>query len=100
MPHDTGKRGVSRRQLLEGAGVLALAVMPVPARAIQRQDAGRAEGSAPADLTGRVARYMAAAATRELPAAVTLAAKHRILETLAAIVSGARLKPGATNYSR
>jgi 2-methylcitrate dehydratase PrpD len=47
-----------------------------------------------ADITGRLARYMAQARDRELPPQVALAAKHRILDTLAAMVSGARLKPG------
>ena len=53
-------------------------------------------------LTGRVARYMAEAATRDLPPKVILAAKHRILDTLSAVVSGARLKPGeaAIRYVR
>jgi 2-methylcitrate dehydratase PrpD len=49
--------------------------------------------SAP-DLTGRVARYMAAARTRSLPADVARETRHRILDTIAAMVSGARLKPG------
>jgi 2-methylcitrate dehydratase PrpD len=45
---------------------------------------------------------MVAARDRELPPAVLEAAKHRILDTLAAIVSGARLKPGemAIRYVR
>jgi 2-methylcitrate dehydratase PrpD len=53
-------------------------------------------------LTGRVARYMTDAATRDLPAKVVEAAKHRILDTFSAMVSGARLKPGeaAIRYAR
>lgn len=46
------------------------------------------------DVTGELARYMAAARERALPAAVALAARHRILDSLAAVVSGSRLKPG------
>ena len=55
-----------------------------------------------ADLTGRLARYMAAARTRALPERVVVAAKQRIVDTLAAIVSGARLSPGkvAIDYVR
>jgi 2-methylcitrate dehydratase PrpD len=45
-------------------------------------------------VTGKVAAYMAAARARELPAAVVREAKHRTLDTIAAIVSGSRLKPG------
>jgi len=45
---------------------------------------------------------MVAARDRELPPNVILAAKHRILDTFGAIVSGARLKPGemAIRYVR
>ena len=73
---------VSRRRALEGAGAAVIAIA-LP----------RSAHSQP-DLTGRLARYMAAAPSRELPSRVVLAAKHRILDTLTAIVSGARLKPG------
>jgi 2-methylcitrate dehydratase PrpD len=54
------------------------------------------------DLTGRLARYMAQAWSADLPPLVALAAKHRILDTLGAIVSGARLLPGevAIEYVR
>src|SRR5688500_2664931 len=57
---------------------------------------------ASADITGRLAQYVAAARDRDLPADVVEAAKHRILDTLAAMVSGAHLKPGemAIRYAR
>jgi 2-methylcitrate dehydratase PrpD len=55
-----------------------------------------------ADITGRLAQYMAKARERDLPPEVVQAAKHRILDTLAAMVSGAHLKPGemAIRYAR
>jgi 2-methylcitrate dehydratase PrpD len=55
-----------------------------------------------ADITGRLARYMAEARERSLAAQVAREARHRILDTLAAIVSGAHLKPGemAIRYAR
>ena len=46
------------------------------------------------DITGQLAKYMVEAGRRELPAEVALAGRHRILDTLGAIISGARLKPG------
>ena len=46
------------------------------------------------DLTGALAQYMAAAHSQSLPPAVAQAAKHRILDSLAAAVSGSQLKPG------
>ena len=55
-----------------------------------------------ADITGRLARYMVEARERTLAPHVAREAKHRILDTLAAIVSGAHLKPGemAIRYAR
>ncbi len=54
------------------------------------------------DVTGRLARYMAEARERDLPPEVARDARHRILDTLAAMVSGAHLKPGemAIRYAR
>ena len=46
------------------------------------------------DLTGQLARYMVEARGLKLPADVALAGKHRILDSLGAVISGARLKPG------
>jgi len=55
-----------------------------------------------ADITGRLARYMVEARSRTLPTEVARVARHRILDTLAAMVSGARLKAGemAIRYAR
>ncbi|MDP2603283.1 MAG: MmgE/PrpD family protein [Deltaproteobacteria bacterium] len=55
-----------------------------------------------ADITGRLARYMVEARQRALAPHVAREAKHRILDTLAAMVSGAHLKPGemAIRYAR
>jgi 2-methylcitrate dehydratase PrpD len=55
-----------------------------------------------ADVTGRLAQYMAKARTQDLAPDVVQAAKHRVLDTLAAMVSGSHLKPGemAIRYAR
>src|SRR5438094_10584210 len=91
---------VRRRQLMQSMGrLMAVATFQPAALAGPAGQETRVAGS---DITGRLARYMAAARDRELPPAVVLAAKHRILDTLGAIVSGARLKPGemAISYVR
>jgi len=90
----------TRRHVLKGAGgLIAAAAFP----------AGNASalGQAPAarrlpNVTGRLARYMVESRSRNLPADVVLQAKHRILDTLAAIVSGAHMTPGeaAIRYVR
>src|ERR1700736_5217136 len=46
------------------------------------------------DVTGRLARYMAEARDLRLAPHVAQAAKHRILDTLAAMVSGSHLQAG------
>jgi 2-methylcitrate dehydratase PrpD len=97
---------LSRRPLLQGAaGLVAAAALPAshtaaaqpaPAAPIPTQ-----EGQS-ADVTGRLANYMVEATTRELPDNVVLECKHRILDTIGAMVSGARLRPGevALEYVR
>ena len=54
------------------------------------------------DITGQLAQYMAEARQRSLPPEVAQAGKHRILDSLGAIVSGSRLKAGelAIRYVR
>ncbi len=100
---------LTRRQLLRQAGGSTLAAASVAVGATQAgaaavQGPGAAPGPAgsSADVTGRLARYMVAARDRELPLQVVLDAKARILDTVAAIVSGSRLPPGqaAIRYVR
>jgi 2-methylcitrate dehydratase PrpD len=80
-----------RRMIGGGAGLLAAAAAPLRG---QSNPAAREPAASAVDLTGRVARYMAAARQQMVPADVVREAKHRILDTLAAMISGARLKPG------
>ena len=95
---------ISRRRILQGGGIsAAMATLGACGSPSEPQ----AEAKAPAqprlpDLTGRLARYMAQAPEMNLPAKTVLAAKHRLLDTLGAIVSGSHLKPGdvAIQYVR
>ena len=87
----TNARWTRRRVIGSGAGLVAAAAVPLRA---QSGAARRDDPPAATDLTGRVARYMAAARQQALSADVVREAKHRILDTLAAMISGARLKPG------
>ena len=82
---------LTRRRLLQAAGAtVASCLLPV----------GRS--FAANDLTGRLAAYMVASRDRALPDRVLLDAKHRILDTVAAMVSGSALRPGimATRFIR
>src|SRR5260370_18902576 len=98
---------LTRGGSLEGAGGI-IAASAFPARGAAglgipvSQGATKATKGAAADITGRLARYMVEARSRSLPPKVALEGKHRILDSLGAMISGARLKPGemAIRYIR
>lgn len=91
---------ISRRRTLQGAATI-VAAATLPKTAVAQQSEQAITTRAP-DLTGRLARYMVESRQQELSESVILAAKHRILDTFGAIVSGAKLKPGevAIEYVR
>lgn len=93
---EDAKGYLTRRGLLKGAGAIAASMtLPAgPARAAQQSPAGTLP-----DITGELAAYMSAAAQRELPAEVEEKAKQHILDTIAAMVSGANLPPGKLAYN-
>ena len=79
--------------LQTAGGLIAASAVSGPARgAPAAQDDVRAVRSA--DITGRLARYMVAARDQPLPPEVARDARHRILDTLGAMVSGAHMRPG------
>jgi 2-methylcitrate dehydratase PrpD len=84
-------RDLTRRDLLRTAGI-TVAAAALDSRV---SVAGAAETGAgdPASM-GTLSAYMAGAATRDLPAPVVEKTKHHILDTFAAMVSGADLPPG------
>jgi 2-methylcitrate dehydratase PrpD len=61
-----------------------------------------ARAAAPGAEMSALSTYMSAAATRELPAEVVEHAKHHLIDTLAAMISGSQLLPGqaALRYLR
>jgi 2-methylcitrate dehydratase PrpD len=82
--------GLSRRQLLRtAAGTVSLGAMPV------RLFAATAPGATMLALS----TYMANAAGRELPDDVLEKAKHHILDTFAAMISGAELAPAKAAFA-
>lgn len=66
------------------AALGALAALPL----------GGALAAERSDITGILARHMVASRAAALPPAVMEAARHRILDTLGAMISGARMRPG------
>src|ERR1700681_4795574 len=89
---------MSRRRLLQSAGATAVLTALPAGIASAAPDTGTAN----ADITGQLARYMVAARDNALPPTVLAACKQRILDTFAAMVSGSRLRPGllAAEYVR
>jgi 2-methylcitrate dehydratase PrpD len=100
---------LTRRRILQSAGGLIAAAVPATpttgttASALPLQQGSVAPSSrAAAEVTGRLARYMVQARDLSLPPQAAREGKHRILDTIAAMVSGARLMPGemAIRYIR
>src|SRR5689334_21801053 len=75
--------GLPRRAL----GGLALAGMAVVARRARPAEQ-------PGPIMAELSAYMAAAPARPLPEEAAEAARHHLLDTFAAMVSGAELPPG------
>jgi 2-methylcitrate dehydratase PrpD len=91
--------GFTRRSMLQRAGgAIAAATLPTAPPTMRafsfRQETAKPPATPSADITGQLARYMVEARERTLPPNVALESKHHILDTLGAMVSGSRLKPG------
>ena len=104
IPTKEGKLILPRRRVLQGVGGL-IAAAALPAKEATAWALPQSQAASPkpaADITGKVARYMVEAGRQTLPPEVAREAKHRILDTLGAMVSGARMKPGemAIRYVR
>ena len=97
------RTGVSRRRVLQSAsGLIAAGALSSEAEARRPLRQGEQRGAGSAGITRSLARYMVSARDAALSPEVTRDAKHKILDTLGAIVSGARMKPGeaAIRYVR
>jgi 2-methylcitrate dehydratase PrpD len=88
-------RNLSRRNLLELAGLtIGAAAFPSPP-ALASNSAGQDKTSKPAgSVMNPLSAYMSEAANRPLPGEISEKAKHHILDTLAAMISGSTLLPG------
>src|SRR6266700_3346107 len=93
-PAGSGGAVLTRRDLLELAG-LAFATTAIPpvaafAEAVGGQDEA-AQGVSP--VMDKLSRYMSEACERALPDDVLEKAKHHIVDTLAAMISGSEIRP-------
>jgi len=85
----------TRRQLLRLVPAGAAALTFVPARVF-------ASAAVPGPMMSTLSDYMSAAGSLALPSEAAVEAKHHLLDTLAAMISGAALAPGdaAQRYIR
>src|SRR6266404_6063498 len=85
---------LTRRGLLKSAGwtIAASALLPVVERGKRFGTILAAESGSP--VMAKLSAYMSEAGNRALPDAVIEKAKHHILDTFAAMVSGSELPPG------
>jgi 2-methylcitrate dehydratase PrpD len=101
---DLGKPSMTRRTLLQQAGGVAAMAALSPLARLAGQDAPSAPTPTSTMMT-QLSTYMSEAWTRALPADVVEKAKHHVVDTFAAMVSGSSLPPGhaalkfATEYS-
>ena len=85
----------NRRTMLGLTATTAMGLALLPVRVF-------AEASGPGPEMSALSTYMSAAGTRALPAETAEHAKHHLLDTLAAMISGSELPPGqaALSYIR
>src|SRR6267142_2250212 len=84
---------LTRRNLLEFAG-LALATTAIPRGGIIAADSEGETAQHVSPVMDKLSRYMSEARERVLPDEVVEKAKHHILDTLAAMISGSEIRPG------
>jgi 2-methylcitrate dehydratase PrpD len=91
----SSKAVLTRRTLLELAGLtFATTVIPsgFAAGTAVASEGDAAQGVSP--VMDKLSRYMSEASERALPDEVVEKAKHHILDTLAAMISGSEIRPG------
>src|SRR5215469_9713422 len=95
MARASGMERTTRRQLLRLVPAGAAALTFVPARVF-------ASAAVPGPMMSTLSDYMSAAGSLALPSEAAVEAKHHLLDTLAAMISGAALAPGeaAQRYIR
>ena len=93
-------RTLTRRSLLQSTGLaLAASALPSPARAARPPSPAslglaNGPGASGGSVIATLSTYMSEARDRALPDEVAEQAKHHILDTLAAMISGSELLPG------
>src|SRR5438132_2352810 len=94
-PPTNGGAILSRRSLLELAGLAVAASALPPAAVIAKPSPGsNTTGQGVSPVMDKLSTYMSEASGRALPGEVTEKTKQHILDTVAAMISGSELTPG------
>jgi hypothetical protein len=94
IPAGSSRDLLTRRSMLQRAGWMIAAAVP-SRMAIAAQDFTKGSaGQSVSPVMGKLTTYMSEARDRKLPDEVVEKAKHHIVDTLAAMVSGSELPPG------
>src|SRR3989441_10741917 len=89
------EKRMTRRNLLQGAGcAIAAAAFPYIKVAAAQEASPAVAGQPVSSVMSKLSAYMAEARGRGLPGDVVEKAKHHILDTFAAMISGSELPPG------
>src|SRR5437762_1376945 len=83
---------LTRRNLLELAGLAFAATVSASGGAAAASEDEAAQGVSP--VMDKLSKYMSEAGERVLPEDVAEKAKHHVLDTLAAMISGSEIRPG------
>ena len=88
-------RKLTRRRLMQSAGLaMAAGLVPLGRGWAAQDDSPAAGGTGISPVMRRLSTYMSEAADRAVPDNVGEAARHHILDTVGAMVSGSELPPG------
>jgi 2-methylcitrate dehydratase PrpD len=94
-PAGSGGTMLTRRDLLELAGLALATTAIAPGVAASEASASQAEAAhGVSSIMDKLSSYMSEAAERALPDEVVEKAKHHVLDTLAAMISGSEIRPG------
>src|SRR5258708_27391849 len=93
-PAESGGAVLTRRNLLELAGLM-FATTVIPSEIVSAKAAVSQEEAAQgvSSVMDKLSRYMSEASERVLPDEVVEKAKHHLLDTLAAMISGSDIRP-------
>ncbi len=94
IPAESSRDLLTRRSMLQRTGWMIAAAVPLRMAIAAQDSTPGSAGQSVSPVMGKLSTYMSEARDRKLPDEVVEKAKHHIVDTLAAMVSGSELPPG------